>query len=119
MYALANFAAGDYEIAAAALRRALASADVLVNLPPDVRTFYSDMATYDAQLQRLATQANQRGGDRELAFVVAYLTYSTGDARTAAALFAELALDGRDTLAGLLADAANRALAVSNEAKPN
>ncbi len=110
LYAWANFAMGDYDTAAASLRRALLTTPDLVDYPMDLRTLYSDSNLLGAQSERLARHVAENPEHRESRFVLGYLQYSVGEAQSAASIFQELASrDAGDTLVGQLADAATRA----------
>jgi tetratricopeptide (TPR) repeat protein len=106
----ASFAVGDYDGAAAAIRRALLTTDDLVNYPMDVRTFYSDAAVLNHQIGSLVQFTQSRPDDREAEFVLAYLYYSVGQAERSASVFNGLVdRDRNDTLAATVRDAVVRA----------
>lgn len=106
----ASFAVGDYDGAAATIRRALLTTDDLVNYPMDVRTFYPDAAVLNHQIDSLEQFTRSGPDHREAELVLAYLYYSVGQAERSASLFNGLVeRDGNDTLAASLRDAAVRA----------
>ena len=109
LYAVANFALGDYELAATALRRALLTTPQLIDNPVDVRTLYTDPAALDAQLAALEAYVDARAADHEAMLLFGYLLFSRGVADRAASLFERLAAaDPSDSPVSLLRDAAVR-----------
>lgn len=116
----ASFAVGDFDGAAAAIRRALLTTDDLVTYPMDVRTFYPDAAVLNQQIDALAQHSQSRPDDREAEFVLAYLYYSVGQAERSASMLTGLVnRDRNDTLAATVRDAAVRAAqSQSAPAKP-
>jgi tetratricopeptide (TPR) repeat protein len=109
LYAWANFALGDYEAAAAALRRALLTTPDLVDYPLDLRTLYPDRAILDRHSDALMRFLADHPQHREAQLLWGYLLYSIGQAEPAATVFSALAgADQDDTLLSLLRDAAVR-----------
>lgn len=109
LYAWSNFALGDYEVAAAALRRALLTTTDLVNYPMDLRTLYPDRAVLDSQADALLRFLADNPEHREVQLVWGYFLYSIGQAESAAAVFKGLAgADQNDTLLSNLRNAAVR-----------
>jgi tetratricopeptide (TPR) repeat protein len=109
LYAWANFALGDYEVAAAALRRALLTTPDLVDNPLDLRTFYPDRAVLDRHADALMRFLADHPQHREAQLLWGYLLYSIGQAEPAASVFTSLAgADQNDALLPLLRDAAVR-----------
>ena len=105
LYGLANFAVGDYTVAAISWRRAALTSDLFLERPPDVRYLYGDLASFEAQLDRLSRVAREHQDDRDVQFTLAFLLYATGEPRVAAELFERLAgSDSADLLARRLAD---------------
>jgi len=109
LYAWANFALGDYEVAAASLRRALLTTPDLVDYPLDLRTLYPDRAVLDRHADALMRFIAEHPQHREAQLLWGYLLYSIGQAEPAASVFTSLAgTDQNDTLSSLLRDAAVR-----------
>jgi len=109
LYAWANFALGDFDTAAASLRRSLWTTTDLVDYPMDLRTLYSDPSALTLQTERLERFVAENPANSESALVLAYLYYSIGEADRAAGMFGRLAVqDADDTLAAQLRDAAVR-----------
>ena len=109
LYAWANFALGDYEVAVAALRRALLTTPDLVDNPLDLRTFYPDRAILDRHSDALMRFLAEHPQNREAQLLWGYLLYSIGQAEPAALVFTSLAgADQNDTLLSLLREAAVR-----------
>ena len=109
LYAWANFALGDFDTAAASLRRSLWTTTDLVDYPMDLRTLYSDRSALTLQTERLERVVAENPMNRESAMVLAYLYYSVGEADRAASMFSSVAdRDADDTLAAQLRDAAVR-----------
>lgn len=105
-----GFAMGDFDGAAAAIRRALLTTPDLVDYPMDLRTLYSDQTVLDRQIDALVQWVQVRPDPREAEFVLGYVYYSIGQAQRAADIFNNLALrDAKDTLAAQVRDAALRA----------
>lgn len=110
LYAASKFAAGDYGLAAVALRRALLTSEILITTPPDVRAFYGDSAAFDAHLAALETTVRERPAQRDAAFLLGYWYYSTGRPEQAeGVLRGVVAEDDRDELASELLIGVQRA----------
>jgi len=110
LYAWSNFALGDYDVAAAAIRRALLTTPDLVTYPMDLRTLYSDPAVLDRQTDALLRFLADHPNHAEAQLVWGYLLYSIGQADRAASAFNSLAgADANDTIVLRLRDAAVRA----------
>lgn len=110
-YGLANFALGQYDVAASAFRRALMEVPELIDYPIDLRTVYDDPSILTTQLRKLARVRSEQSADTELAFLLGYLYYATGDPQGAVnTLGALMSEDSDDTLARLVRDAAIRVL---------
>ncbi|MCH8146588.1 MAG: tetratricopeptide repeat protein [Planctomycetes bacterium] len=110
-YGLANFAQGQYDVAASAFRRALMEVPELIDYPIDLRTVYDDPTVLTTQLGRLARVRSAHSADTELAFLLGYLYYATGDPQGAVSTLGALTNeDSDDTLARLVRDAAIRVL---------
>lgn len=106
LYAIANFALGDYEVAATALRRALLTTNTLLEFPPDVRAFYGDMSLWDAQLSGLVAYVDAHRTQRSEQLLLSYLYFATGDTGRALVHLAPIAQsDPTDDVAALLLDA--------------
>ena len=104
------FAMGDFDGAAAAIRRALLTTPDLVDYPMDLRALYADQAVLDHQIDALVQFVQVRPDPREAEFVLGYVYYSHGLAERAASVFNSLAQrDAKDTLAAQVRDAALRA----------
>ncbi len=110
-YGLANFAVGQYDVAASAIRRALMEAPELIDYPIDLRTVYDDPSILTTQMQKLARVRGETTADTELTFLLGYLYYATGDPQGAVSTLGVLTNDDSDdTLARLVRDAAIRVL---------
>ena len=111
LYAWANFAIGDYELAATAIRRAVMTTPDLIEYPVDVRTLYADPLVFEGQLSQLAHYTTDHPDDREALLVLAYLHYSIGEAAAASTLLADAVgpADASDMVLSLLRDAATTA----------
>ncbi len=119
LYAWSNFALGDYDVAAAAIRRALLTTSDLVTYPMDVRTLYSDLAALDRQTDALLRFLADHPDHREAQLVWGYLLYSIGQADRAASAFNGLAgADTNDTIVLKLRDAAVKAAQAQSQAPP-
>ena len=111
LYAVSNFAAGDYGVAATAIRRSLMTTQELIDYPIDVRTMYPDIMTLHGHMQRLAQHVAASPEDKDASLVLAYLHYSIGEAEPARDMFKLMAEDDTsDTLLSQLHKASNRAL---------
>jgi len=119
LYAWSNFALGDYDVAAAAIRRALLTTPDLVTYPMDLRTLYSDAATLDRQTDALLRFLADRPNHAEAQLVWGYLLYSIGQADRAASVFNGLAgADANDTIVLRLRDAAVKAAQAQSSPPP-
>ncbi|UCE58317.1 MAG: tetratricopeptide repeat protein [Phycisphaerales bacterium] len=108
-YGLANFARGDYGAAVTAIRRGLEDVPELIDNPIDLRAFYADEITLDAQLAALTTLVETHAGDREARFLLGYLLYATGKPDKAAETLEPIADTGStDIMAVFVRDAALR-----------
>ncbi|MBU0717672.1 MAG: hypothetical protein KJ749_05435 [Planctomycetes bacterium] len=115
-YGLANFATNNNQIAAEAFRRALIEAPELIEDPIDFRLLYSDPELLRAQMAELLLAVAGRPGDPELAFLLGYMYFSTGEPEQTIATLGPLAgPEADDVLAVLVRDAALRVL--SDKAK--
>lgn len=87
-FALAQFTLGDYEGAAASLRRAVELSPELPKLGLDIAKLYAP-ATKDLEDQRLAIESHVRvrPADRSAALVSAWIAYSCGEIERARVLF--------------------------------
>ena len=110
-YGLANFATGQFEVAADAFRRAMYDAPELIDDPIDLRMFYSDPEVLNAQMTDLLLAVGEQPDNTELAFLLGYMYYSTGEPQLAVTTLQPLAgEEAPDTLATLVRDAAIRVL---------
>lgn len=106
LYALVNFATGDYDVAGMALRRALLTTPELIDYPPDIRGLYANAGVLDGQLGALTRFAKDQPRDRNAGFLLAYLQLTRGDATGALEILTRLAdADEGDQLVTLLRDA--------------
>ncbi|MBI4716605.1 MAG: tetratricopeptide repeat protein [Planctomycetes bacterium] len=79
-YCLGSFALGEVELAAVALRRALAAAPDLIEAPIDLRQFYGDTKALDGHLARLEQRVQENPADADARFLLGYMQYATGQA---------------------------------------
>ncbi len=114
-YGLAQFAIGDYELAAVGMRRALTLDPELITSPIDLRSIYPDLETFDEQLKRLVVGVSENPKNEDVVFLLGYVYYATADPASAVALLQtavdldptdELALAVRDRAAEVLAETA-------------
>jgi hypothetical protein len=89
-YAMASFAAGDYALSGAAIRRAVMTADVHLNEPFDPRPLYGDAQQFDAQLLELRAYVAAMPGDADARLLLGYLHLGQGQTAEARSLFAGL-----------------------------
>ncbi|MGD2110364.1 MAG: hypothetical protein PVI86_13365 [Phycisphaerae bacterium] len=105
LYALVNFATGDYEVAGLAVRRALLTTPDLVDYPPDIRGLYPDEHVLRAQLGELARYAEKHPADHNVALLSAYLELTRGEIARALTIVHRLVeSDENDDVAVLLRD---------------
>ena len=110
-YGLAQFAQGDIDLAAMALRRALSVEPELIDHPIDLRTLYPEASIFDGHTDRLAYHVGANPEDRNGLFVLGYVRYATAQPELALeSLQALIALDPQDGLARELRDAVQRVL---------
>ena len=109
LYSLANFAAGDYDVAGMALRRALLTTPALIDYPVDVRSLYGVPTIFEKQLERLIRFVGDHADDRGASLLLAYLHYATGQPERALPVADRLSKsDANDSVAALLRDAVLR-----------
>ena len=109
LYALTNFAQGDYQVAGLALHRALLTTADLIDYPIDVRRLYSQPVSFDAQLDALKRYVDGTPQDRGALLLLGYLHYASGQPQRALSILDRLAdMDPDDTMASLLRDAVVR-----------
>jgi tetratricopeptide (TPR) repeat protein len=107
LYAWANFALGDYQLAATATRRALLTSPDLVRYPSDIRLHYRDLVALEQQVDALQSHVAAHPSDREAGLLLGYLFYSIGDLPRGLAAFNDLAAgDATDPTVAALQDAA-------------
>ena len=105
-YAFAHFAVGRHNVAAMALRRALASDPELMDTPPDPRAAYGVAGDFEQHLVGLQQCQALLSRDSEALLLLAYVAHATGETRSALEYLDRLlALDETDTLAYVLRDA--------------
>ena len=106
-YGLAQFALGDYELAAMGMRRALAIAPELIERPVDFRSIYPDLATFDRHLNKLVAYVAEHPTDKAALFLLSYVYFASAQPDLALPTARVLAdLDPEDKLAGKVRDAA-------------
>lgn len=110
LYALANFAIGDYAVSGMAIRRALLTTPELVDYPVDVRSLYEDPVPFNAQLEKLTRYVADHPEYPSALLLLGYIEYAAGAPERAAPILQQLSTaDPDDSLAVLLRDAALRA----------
>lgn len=115
LYAVANFAGREYDLAAVALRRALLTAPALVEYPVDVRPLYAQPEVLQKQLADLARFSSDRPDDQGSMLLMGYLYYASGEPDRAKVVFDRLAgMQQSDNLTALLRDAVTRVLERKN-----
>jgi len=103
LFAAANFASGDYQVAETALRRAVMTTPRLLDFPVDLRGLFAQPAIWDQHLRDLAQYVLKTPKDLSAAMLLAFLHYSTGDLPGALAVIEPLAkFDPTDQLAAEL-----------------
>jgi len=108
-YALGHFAVGDYQPAAAAVRRGLASVPDIVDAPLDIVRQYGEPKDFEMHMQALQLYVASHPDDQNAWFLMGYVLYSSGHPEKAASAFAKAAkLDPSDTYAAVLHDAVKR-----------
>ena len=109
LYALANFALGEYEVAGMAIRRALLTTADLIEYPVDVRGLYPEAALFEAQLERMARFVAGHPDDRGALLLLGYLQYAGGHPSSSlSALDRLVEIDPDDDVVSLLRDAVSR-----------
>jgi Flp pilus assembly protein TadD len=109
LYALTNFALGDYEVAGVAIRRALLTTADLIDYPVDIRSLYPDKSRLSIQFDSLVAFVEDHPQDRDARLLLGYLQYAAGDPRLAMSILDPLATSGsEDEIVTLLLDAALR-----------
>ncbi len=111
LYAVANFALGDYEVAAGALHRALLTAADLMEYPVDVRALYGDALLFESHLHALARYTEGHRADREARLLQGYLHFATGAPQRALDILTPLVEgDATDDVAAMLKDSVVRVI---------
>ncbi len=106
LYALANFAMRDYEVAGMALHRALLTTPALLEYPVDVRSLYEPPILFETQLTDLNRFVNSHAKHRGALLLLGYLHYASGQAERALAIVTGLSeSDTNDSVAAVLRDA--------------
>ncbi len=109
LYALTNFALGDYEVASMAIRRALLTTVDLIDYPVDIRSFYPDKSWLAAQLDSLVAFVEAHPQDPDARLLLGYLHYAAGDPQLAmSVLDLQATSDNKDEIVTLLRDAVLR-----------
>lgn len=110
LYAMANFAIGDYAVSGMALRRALLTTPELIDYPVDVRSLYEAPAPFNAQLETLIRYVADHPQYPSALLLLGYIEYAAGAPERAVAIMEQLtAADPDDSVAALVRDAALRA----------
>ena len=106
LYAVAHFAAGDFDAAGPALRRALLIAPTLIEYPVDVRALYASPFRWEVHLKGLAGYIASNPEDVDARILQGFLLYATGEPqRGLTALIFVTASNPADDLAAVLYDA--------------
>ncbi len=106
LYALANFAMRDYEVAGIALQRALLTTPALIEYPVDVRGLYEPPFLFEAQLKHLSGFVERHTDHRGALLLLGYLHYASGQAERALVIVTALSeSDTDDSVAAVLRDA--------------
>ena len=106
LYALANFAMGDYDVAVMAIRRALLTTADLIDYPVDVRVLYSRPLLFETQRDKLIRYVDQHPEDRGALLLLGYLHYAGGEPGRAMVVLDRLVGIGPDdNVVSLLRDA--------------
>ncbi len=106
LYALANFAMRDYEVAGLALHRALLTTPALIDYPVDVRSLYEPPILFEKQLTDLDRFVGGHADHRGALLLLGYLHYGSGQAERALAIVTRLSESNTDdSVAAVLRDA--------------
>ncbi len=110
LYAIANFAIGDYAVSGMAIRRALLTTPALIDYPVDVRSLYEDPVPFHTQHEKLIRYVADHPQYPSALLLLGYIEYAAGAPKRAAAIMEQLSTaNPDDSLAALLRDAALRA----------
>jgi len=105
-YALGHFALGDYQAAAAAVRRGVALVPDVIDAPIDVVRQYGEAKDFETHMQGLQLYVASHPEDQNAWFLLGYVRYSSGNPQEAAEAFTKAAgLDPNDTYAAVFRDA--------------
>jgi len=106
-YGLAQFALGDYELAATAMRRAILIGSDMIERPVDLRSIYPDLQTFENHVERLYTFVSEHPGDRNALFLLGFVHYASAHPDQAVTYLRTLTdLDPTDELAIKIRDRA-------------
>jgi tetratricopeptide (TPR) repeat protein len=112
-YGLAQFALGDYDLAATGMRRALVVLPDLIERPIDLRSLYPDLETFESHLNKLVRFVNEHPKGTNALFVLGYVYYASAQPELAAATMRSLTeLEPTDELAAKVRDASVQVLSV-------
>lgn len=99
-YGLAEFAVGDYELAAVGMRRALSLDPELISSPIDLRSIYPDAETFEGQLKKLVEYVAANPKEQNPVFLLGYVYFATADPGSAVSVLqAAVSLEPTDELA--------------------
>jgi len=108
-YAVGQFAIGDFQAAAQAVRRGLALVPDVVDQPIDVSRQYGVEGDFERHLQSLQRYVSANPQDQDGWFLLGYLAYAGGKPADAIrALEKAAAINPQDTYAAVLRDAVKR-----------
>ena len=96
-YGLAQFALGDYDLAAMGMRRALVVMPDLIDRPIDLRSLYPDLETFESHVNKVVRFVNENPSGTNALFVLGYVYYASAQPEPAVSTLRKLTdLDPKD-----------------------
>ena len=89
-YGMAEFALGDYRLAAAAIRQGVQNSPEVVNTAMDLRDNYGKVSDFDQQFERLAQRVESEPGDGDAMLVLGFVYHFVGDRTDSEQVFQQI-----------------------------
>jgi tetratricopeptide (TPR) repeat protein len=93
-YGIAEFALGDFRLAAAAVRQGIAISPEIVSTALDLRDNYGRVEDFDRHFERLAQRVENEPGDGDALLVLGFVYHFVGDRQDAAQVFGRIKAQG-------------------------